>query len=193
MKLKYETVLAGTSAGSTTDVFPRVMNRIAGTKFKVVKGYAGTNGSTLAMERGEVEGSLDAVDSLMFIRADWVREKKVSVLVQYAQHRHPSLPDVPAMVEFGKSSEDKQLLMLFGSTAEVGRSLLAPPGIPADRVAVLRSAFSAMVADPAFKEEIEKRHMEYSPMPGAELQKLIADALDVSPAVVSRAIALNRE
>jgi hypothetical protein len=186
-------VLAGTSAGSTTDLFPRVMNRIAGTKFKVVKGYAGTSGSNLAMERGEVEGSLDSVDSLIFIRGDWLRDKKVSVLVQYAQKRHPALPDVPAMVEFGKAPDDKRLMMLFGSNAEVGRSLMAPPGVPADRLAVLRKAFVAMAADPAFKEEAQKRKLELGPMSGEDLQKLMRETLDLSPDVIARAIAVSRE
>jgi len=191
--MKRETVLAGTSAGSTTDLFPRVMNRIARTKFKVVKGYAGTSGSNLAMERGEVEGSLDSVDSLIFIRGDWLRDKKVSVLVQYAQKRHPALPDVPAMVEFGKTPDDKRLMMLFGSNAEVGRSLMAPPGVPADRLAALRKAFVAMAADPAFKEEAQKRKLELGPMAGEDLQKLMRETLDLSPDVIARAIAVSRE
>ena len=188
-----ETVLAATSAGSTTDSMPRLMNRIAGTKFKIVKGYAGTTGGVLAMERGEVEGSHDTVDSLLFLRKDWLPDKKISVLVQYALERHRLLPEVPTMVEFGRTAEDRQLMALFGSTAEVGRALMAPPGVPADRVAVLRKAFAAMVADPAFRQEVEKRNMEFGPMSGEVLQKLIVDTLDLPPSVVSRAIALSRE
>jgi tripartite-type tricarboxylate transporter receptor subunit TctC len=191
--MRRETVLAGTSSGGTTDLMPRVMNRIAGTRFKIAKGYAGTAGMVLAMERGETEGCLDSIDSLLFLRGDWLREGKVRVLVQYAPERHWALPDVPAMVEFGSSQEDKQLLALFASTAEVGRSLMAPPGIPAERVAVLRQAFDAMVADPAFREEVEKRKMEFEPMAGAELQRRIVRALDVSPAVIARAMAINRD
>jgi tripartite-type tricarboxylate transporter receptor subunit TctC len=188
-----ETILAATSAGSTTDMFPRVMNRIAGTKFKIDKGYAGTGGSVLAMERGETEGSLDSVDALLFIRPDWLRDKKISVLVQYAQRRHPALPDAPAMVEFGATAEDKQLLALFASNAEVGRALMAPPEIPADRLAVLRKAFTAMVADPAFKDEVEKRRIELGPMSGEEMQTLMRDTLDISPVVIARAIELTKE
>jgi tripartite-type tricarboxylate transporter receptor subunit TctC len=118
--------------------------------------------------------------------------KTISVLVQYAKERHPAFPDVPAMVEFGRSTEDKQVLALFGSTAEIGRSLMTPPGVPAERLATLRNAFAAMVGDPAFEAEIEKRHMEFGPMSGEELQKRIADTLNVPPAVVARAIALSR-
>jgi tripartite-type tricarboxylate transporter receptor subunit TctC len=187
-----ETVLAGTNVGGTPDAMPTLMNRLAGTKFKVIKGYAGTNGGTLAMERGEVDGAHSTVENLLFSKPDWLRDNKISVLVQYAQARHPALPDVPAMVEFGKTPEDKQLLALFGSTAEVGRGLLAPPGAPAERLAVLRSAFSAMVADPAFKDEMERRKVEFGPMSGAQLQTLMDDTLRLSPAVAERAIALSR-
>jgi tripartite-type tricarboxylate transporter receptor subunit TctC len=190
---KRETVLAATSAGSTTDFYPRLMNRAAGTRFKTIKGYPGTSGSVLAMERGETEGSLDAVDALLFIRPDWLREKKVSVLVQYAQHRHSALPDVPALVEFGKTDQDRQALALFASAADVGRSLMAPPGIPAERVAVLRRGFSAMVADRAFREQVEKSKIELGPLPGQVMQKMMADTLGVSPAVFARAMELNRE
>jgi tripartite-type tricarboxylate transporter receptor subunit TctC len=145
------------------------------------------------MERGETEGAHATLENLLFGKADWLREKKISVLVQYAQERHPAFPDVPAMVEFGKTTEDKQVLALFGSTADIGRSLMTPPGIPADRLAILRKAFAAMVADPAFKAEIEKRNMEFGPLSGEDLQKRIADTLNVPEAVVTRAVALSRE
>jgi tripartite-type tricarboxylate transporter receptor subunit TctC len=145
------------------------------------------------MERGETEGAHATIENLLFGKADWLREKTISVLVQYAQERHPAFPNVPAMVEFGKTTEDKQVLALFGSTAEIGRSLMTPPGIPAERLATLRKAFATMVDDPAFKAEIEKRHMEFGPMSGEELQRRIADTLNVSPAVAARALALSRE
>jgi tripartite-type tricarboxylate transporter receptor subunit TctC len=188
-----ETALAATSAGSTSETMPLLMNRLAGTKFKIVKGYPGTSGSLLAMERRETEGAHATVENLLVGKADWLREKKISVLVQYAQARHTAFKDVPAMVEFGKTREDKQVLALFGSTAEVGRSLMTPPGIPADRLAVLRKAFAAMVADPAFKAELDKRHMEFGLMSGEELQSLMRGTLDLSPEVAARALALSRE
>jgi tripartite-type tricarboxylate transporter receptor subunit TctC len=189
---KRETILAGTNVGGTPDVMPTLMNRLAGTKFKVIRGYPGTNGGTLAMERGEVEGAHTTVENLLFSKPAWLRDKTVSVLVAYAQKRHPALPDVPAMAEFGQTPEDKQILALFGSTAEVGRGLLAPPGVPADRLAILRQAFSAMVADPAFNAEMERRKMEFGPMSGEGVQTLMEDTLRLSPAVIERAIALSR-
>src|SRR5262245_37583425 len=126
--MKRETTLAATSAGSTSDSMPMLMNKLAGTKFKIIKGYPGTTGSILAMERGETEGAHATLENLLFGKADWLRENKISVIVQYAQARHGAFPQVPAMVEFGKTQEDKQVLALFGSTADIGRALMTPPG-----------------------------------------------------------------
>ncbi len=189
--MKRETVLGATAAGATSQIMPNVMNQIVGTKFKTTKGYQGTTGAMFAMERGEVEGSHATVENLVIGKPDWLRDKKVSVLVQYAQDRHPAFPDVPTMTEFGTTDQDKQVLALFGSTAEIGRSLVAPPGVPEDRLDVLRKAFASMVNDPAFKEELEKRNMEFGPMTGEELQKRVAHTVEVPQEVAKRAIALQ--
>jgi tripartite-type tricarboxylate transporter receptor subunit TctC len=188
---KRETVLAATAAGATSSIMPNVMNQIVGTKFKITKGYPGTTGAMLAMERGEVEGSHATAENLVIGKPDWLRDKKISVLVQYAQERHPAFLDAPTMVEFGTTDQDKQVLALFGSTAEIGRSLVAPPGVPDDRLDVLRKAFVSMINDPAFKEELEKRNMEFGPMSGEELQKRVAQTVEVPQEVAKRAIALQ--
>ena len=188
-----ETLLAATSAGSSSDSFPLLMNRIAGTKFKMAKGYSGITGTVLAMERGETEGAHSTLEQLMFANKDWLREGKAKVLVQYTTERHPDFPDVPAMVEFGKTAMDKQVLLLFAGTADIGRAVMAPPGVPAERLAVLRHAFDKMLNDPAFKAEVEKRNLEYGPMSGAELQKRVDAMLDVTPDVIKHAIAMSRD
>jgi tripartite-type tricarboxylate transporter receptor subunit TctC len=190
--MKRETSLASTSAGSSSDSFPLLMNRLAGTNFRMVKGYRGIAETMIAMERGETEGAHSNLEQLLYAKRDWLREKKAAVLVQYTLARHPSFPDAPAMVEFGKTPLDKQVLALFAGTAEIGRSMMTPPGVPADRLAALRQAFDAMVRDPAFKKEIEDRNLEFGPMSGAELQKLVAGMVDVTPEVVQHAIAASR-
>ena len=191
--MKRETLLAATSAGSSSDSFPLLMNRIAGTKFKMAKGYSGITGTVLAMERGETEGAHSTLEQLLFANKDWLREGKATVLVQYTTERHPAFPNVPAMVEFGKSPLDKQVLHLFAGTADIGRAVMAPPGVPAERLAILRKAFDTMLNDPAFKAEIEKRNLEFGPMPGEELQRRVDAMLDATPDVVKHAIAMSRE
>jgi tripartite-type tricarboxylate transporter receptor subunit TctC len=186
---KREVVLGGTSAGSSTDTNPKLMNTLAGTKFKLVLGYKGTTGAMLAMERGEVEGTLAVVQNLLVQKPDWITDRKVSVLVQYSQKRHKAFPDAPAMVEFGDTPEDKEILNLYGSTAEIGRSVLTPPGVPRDRLAALRKAFDAMVTDPEFVAEMEQRKMEIDPLTGDEVQAMIDRTFAISPAAAKRAAA----
>ena len=190
--MKRETTVAATSAGSSSDSMPLLMNRLAGTNFRIIKGYSGIIGTLLAMERGETEGGHGTVEQMLFNKRDWLREKKASVLVQYTMTRHPAFPDAPAMGEFGKTPLDKQVLALFAGTAEIGRAMMAPPGVPAERLAVLRKALDDMLKDPAFKQEIEQRGLEFGPMSGVELQSRVAAMLGVSHEVVKHAIASSR-
>jgi tripartite-type tricarboxylate transporter receptor subunit TctC len=190
--MKRETSLAATSAGSSSDSFPMLMNRLVGTQFKMIKGYSGITGTILAMERGETEGAHATVEQLLYAKKDWQRDKKASVLVQYTLARHPAFPDAPAMGEFGRTPLDKQVLALFAGTADIGRSMMAPPDVPAERLAVLRRAFDTMLKDPAFRQEIEQRNLEFGPISGAELQQRVGAMLSVSPEVVKHAIASSR-
>src|SRR5690606_6071945 len=132
---KREVIIGGTSARSSSDTNHKVMNAVAGTKFKMVLGYKGTTGAMLAMERGEVEGSLAVVQNLLIGNPTCVSEKKIAMLGQYSQERHRAIPDVRTMVEFGDSAELRQILALYGSTAVVGRTIMAPPDFPVDRLA----------------------------------------------------------
>ena len=191
--MKRETTLASTSAGSSADAFPLLMNRIVGTKFKMIRGYPGITGTVLAMERGETEGAHSTLEQILFSHQDWLKEKKTTVLVQYTQTRHPAFPDVPAMVEFGKTDIDKQVLALYGCDRR-DRPLDDGAARHSRRSAGgAAAAFDTMLKDPAFKHEVEKRNLEFGPMSGAELQKLITDSLTISPDVIKHAIAMSRE
>ena len=189
---KRQVILAATSPRSSTETNPKLMNSLVGTKFKTVLGYKGTNGSLLAMERGEVEGSLAVVQNLLIRKPQWVRDKKIRVLVQYSLKRHPAFPDAPAMAELGSTPEDTKILKLFGGTAEVGRSVMVPPGVPQDRLKALRAAFSAMLRDKAFLADAKKRKMEIDPLSGEQLQALVEDAFDISPQLAARADAARK-
>jgi tripartite-type tricarboxylate transporter receptor subunit TctC len=187
-----EVILGATSPGSSADTDPRLMNSLVGTKFKIVLGYKGTTGAMLAMERGEVQGSLAVVQNLLIHHADWIRDRKIRVLVQYSLKRHPAFPDAPAIAELGRTPEDTKILRLYGSEAEFGRSLMAPPGIPQDRVAALRTAIAAMLKDKAFLDEAKKRRMEIDPLSGKDLQALADSIFDISPALAARAAAARK-
>ena len=108
------------------------------------------------------------------------------VLVQYAQERHPDLPNTPTMVELAKNDADRAMFAFDVSGGEVGRSFLAPPGVPADRVALLRKAFEETMADPELLAEIEKAKLDFHPASGDKLQSIIAATSNVSPDVIAR-------
>lgn len=187
---KRETFAAGTGPSSNSTILPRVLNELAGTKFRLVTGFKGTNDANLALERGEVEMVLKPWEGVKSGNADWLRDKKINLIVQYAVNRHPDMADVPTIVEMMDTPEQKQILRLFVSTSEIGRSLMMPPGVPADRLATIRSAFSAMVKDAAYQADAAKAQMELDPMSGADLQKLIAETFEMAPALVAEAKAL---
>jgi tripartite-type tricarboxylate transporter receptor subunit TctC len=116
-----------------------------------------------------------------------LKDKKVNIIVQYTPERHAEMPDVPTMVELAKTPEDKQVLELFSSAAAIGRSLMGPPGIPNDRAALLRQSFQAMIKDPQFLADVERTKIEFDPLPGEQLQRIIEAISKVSPGVRERA------
>jgi tripartite-type tricarboxylate transporter receptor subunit TctC len=191
--MERQITIAATSAGSTSHSLPLLVSRITGAKFRLVTGYPGVTGAGLAMERGETDGAHATVSGLMFSKANWLKENKISVLVQYAMERDPSLPDTPAMTEFGKTPDEKKILAFFASPAEVGYSFLAPPKTPPERVQTMRQSFSRMLDDPAFASEMKSRNLNFDPLSGEKLQALIVETLSIDPELVERGRALSRE
>jgi tripartite-type tricarboxylate transporter receptor subunit TctC len=137
----------------------------------------------LAMERGEVEGASSSWAAVKVGKQAWLRERKIRVILQTAPQRDPELPDAPSLAEIGNAPEDKQVLGLYASGSAVGRSLLAPPGIPADRTKALRDAFEAMVKDPELVDEVRRLNLELDPLPGERVAALIARTLNLPVAV----------
>lgn len=181
-----ETTLGGTGPGTTATQSPQLLNQVVGTKFKVIVGYPDTGSTMLAMERGEIDGTSTGWGGLRSAKGDWVREK-INLLVQMGTVRHADLPDVPSWVDLAKTADDKKLLWMFGINAEIGKSILAPPGMAPERIEMLRSAFAAMVKDSKFLADVESAHMDFAPMPGEELQKLVVEAISVPEALRERA------
>lgn len=178
--------VASTGPGSPSEAYPKIMNELLGTKFKLVRGYPGSTNGLLAMERGEVDGALTSWNTMKSTRMQMLNDKKMFLLVQYTFKRSPELPNVPAILELGKTEADKKLLAFAASSAEVGRSIVAPPGLPAARVKTLRDAFDASMKDPALLAEIKKANLDFEPASGAVLQKIIADTANESPDVIAR-------
>jgi tripartite-type tricarboxylate transporter receptor subunit TctC len=183
----HETPLATTGPGSTTYGFSVLLNALAGTRFKIVSGYQGSAPSMLAMERGEVEAATTDWNLLRTGRGDWLRDGKVNLLMLHSNVRLKTFPNVPYAAELGETPEGKQVLSLYASGQDiVGRSFLAPPGLPPARVAELRHAFDQAMADPELKAEIDTAQADFNPLSGAELQQRLADLGQTSPALLAR-------
>ena len=175
------------TSGSASKLNWTVLNNVVGTKFKIINGYQGTGDSRLAMERGEVH-ALSMPWSLLKIEgAELLKEKKINLLLQTGADKHPELPNVPRMIDLAKNDQDRQLLALFSSPSTVGRSVVAPPGLPPERVAELRKAFMATIKDPTLIADVKKAQLELDPLSGEELQAAIAGSGDFSPALIERA------
>ncbi|HVY56625.1 MAG TPA: hypothetical protein VHA77_02120 [Xanthobacteraceae bacterium] len=183
-----ELVVGGTGKSADTDQFPRVMNGVLGTKMRVVTGYPGGNDVGLAMERGEVKGRCGwSWSSVKTTHQKWLDEKKINVLVQLALSKHPDLPDVPLVVDLAKNDEQRQILRMFFARQVMGRPFLAPPGVPADRVAALRKAFLDTLTDKELLADAEKAKIEINPVSGEEVQKLVEEAYGTPKAVAEKA------
>jgi len=188
---KRNTVVVGaTGASSPSTIVPRMLNEAIGTKFKIVQGYPGTAEAALAMERGEVEGMMQSLESLQSAKPDWIREKRINFIWQLALKPHPAFPDVPAVGQLGDTPEEQSMLKLIAGTADIGRSLVAPPDVPAERVTALRAAFQAMMADAQFQAAAKARNANLDPATGEALQEIVAAAMATPKPVVERTRAI---
>jgi tripartite-type tricarboxylate transporter receptor subunit TctC len=182
-----ELIVGGTGPSADTDQFPRIVNGVLGTKMKIVTGYPGGNDVSLAMERGEVQGRCGwSWSSVIATRKDWYDSKKINVLVQMSLAKHPDLPNVPLVLDLAKTPEQKQILTLVFARQALGRPFLAPPGVPADRLAALRKAFMDTMKDPEFIAEADKAKLEITPIDGEKVQQIVVDAYKVDPAIAKK-------
>lgn len=186
-------VSMGATGGSASSQYPRVMNAVLGTRFKVVLGYPGGNEINLAMERGEVAGrGSNNWASWKGTRADWLRDKKIHILVQVGLRKAPDL-DAPLLMDLATSDEDRAMLRLLSSPSNVGRPIFTTPDVPADRVKALRSAFMATMKDPDLLTEAKKTGLDLDPISGDELQTVINDILATPPHIAKRLAAVLAE
>jgi len=183
-----ELTVGGTGTSADTDQFPRVLNNVLGTHFKIVEGYPGGNDVMLAMERGEVQGRCGwSWSSVKSTHKAWIDDKRMVVLVQLSLSKHPELPGVPLVMDFAKKDEQRQILKMVFARNVMGRPYLAPPNLPADRLAALRDAFMATMADKDFLAEADKTGLEINPVPGADVETLVKDIYATPADVVAEA------
>ena len=184
-----ELTVGGTGPGSPMVVMPTVLKHVLGLNFKLVAGYPGGSDVNLAMERGEVQGRCAwSYASLKSTQSDFITDKKIRFLSVSTLKRHPELPDVPSVLEFAKTESDRQILELILTSQLMARPFIAPPELPADRLAALRAAFSAVVRDPDFLAEANKLKLELAPMDAGEITETINRVYATPKPVVQAAI-----
>ncbi len=187
-----EVTAAITGVTSGHNLYTRVLAETLGLKLKAIAGYPGQNEIYLAMERGEVDGTAYMLlNSLPAARPSWIAEKKIKLLLQYGFAKHPSIPDVPFAPDLVENEEDRLFMQATFGPLVVGRPFGAPPGVPTDRVAMLRAAFAATMTDPQFLAEAKALKIDVDePLSGIKLQEIVVDASTTPPKVAARVRAL---
>ena len=183
---KQQVIMGALSASGGNALFPQLVNSQLGTRFKVVTGYVGTGTILLAMERGEVHG-LGSMNwnSMTSRKADWLRDRKVDIILQIGMQKEPEIGNVPLLIDLAKTPEQRKLFELVSADTQMNWPVVAPPGLPAARVALLRKVFDETMQDPALKAEAKRRGMDVSaPTSGKDVQKLVAGMLDTPDSVI---------
>src|SRR5262245_61929476 len=171
---KRELLMAGTVPSNTSNFIPAALNDLIGTKIKVIMGFRGSPDQALAMLRGETH-SIGGMswEAIQTNHKEWITEKKIRILYAQGAQRIKDLPNDPALLDFATDERSRRILALLGSGPDIGRSLVAEPGIPPERAAALRKAFMAAIEDPEYVVEMKKRNLSIEPLSGEEVQKIV--------------------
>lgn len=181
-----QVIAAATAGASPANIFPTALNRLAGTKIKILVGYPGSQDMILALERGEVDlVGANGLASTMVRNPEWITKGERVIVYQAALKRHPLLPDVPVLEEVGLDATAKATLRAIAGSSEIGRSILTTPGVPAERLAALRKAFGDMIADRQFRETMAQRRIIIEPASGEELDRIVEETTRLPPEVVA--------
>ena len=184
-----EMIVGGTGATADTDLFPKVLNAVLGTKMRVVSGYPGGADITLAMQRGEVQGRCGwSWSSIKTNHTSWVKDGTLKILVQLSLEKHPDMPGVPLVMDMVKTPEQRAVLQAVFARQVMGRPFLAPPGVPAERLALLRKAFMATMEDKEFLAEAEKLNLEITRVSGEKVQSLVAEVYRTPPEALRKVV-----
>ena len=184
---QHEMTVGGTGAGSDTDIWPPILNELIGTKFRVITGYLGTQETIIAMERGETHGRCTfSYSALKTAKPDWLRDKKINILLQLALEKHSDFPDVPLIYDLVSKPEDRQLLDLMIGTTAMARPFAGPPGLPPKIATMLRRGFDATMKDEAFVADAKKIQAEILPSTGETVQELVQKLYATPKPVVDR-------
>ncbi|MDQ4136257.1 MAG: tripartite tricarboxylate transporter substrate-binding protein [Pseudomonadota bacterium] len=183
---QHELIIGNTGPGTGTYTYPKALNGLVGTKFRLVSGFPSSSDVFLAMERGEVEGICESLDSAVNKRPEWVAEKKINILFQGGAEPNPQIKEVPFVLDFAKTDEQRQAIRFLYAGQGIGRPFVAPPDLPPERLKMLRDAFNATMKDPDFIADVKKQKLDLEPQTGEQLEKLIKDIYATPKPVIER-------
>jgi tripartite-type tricarboxylate transporter receptor subunit TctC len=184
---KQELIVGLTGKLSAGGINSAIMNKFIGTSIKFVLGYGGTSKIALAMENGEVQGSMSSWVSWKSRAQAWIKDKKITPIIQVGLQKAKDLPNVPLLLDYAKSDADRQVLALISGGGPFGRSIIAPPGMAKYQIDGWRAAFDKAMADTAFLAEAKRRSIEIDPSSGADVQPIVDRILSTPKDVVKRA------
>jgi tripartite-type tricarboxylate transporter receptor subunit TctC len=185
--MRRELLIGGTGPGDDTIQFGKVLVGVLGARLRIIAGYPGGNDAVLAMERGELQGRCGwSYSSVKAAHPDWLAQKKIAILVQFALAKHPELPEVPLAIDLAKTDEQRKLLRFVFARQVMGRPYLAPPGTPAATVAALRRGFMETMEDREFLADAERSKIEITPVSGERIQELVAELYKTPPELTKR-------
>jgi len=190
--LERELIIGNTGPGTGTYTYPKALTGLLGMKFKLVSGFPASSDVFLAMERGEGEGMCESLDSVVGKRPDWIEKGTVKLLFQGGTEPNPHLKDVPFILDLAKTEEERQAIRFLYAGQGIGRPFVAPPDLPADRLKMLRDAFSATMKDPEFIADAKKQKLDLEPQNGEQIERLIKDIYGTPKAVVARVTELMK-
>jgi tripartite-type tricarboxylate transporter receptor subunit TctC len=179
-----ELIIGATGTGADSLTYPEFMQGLLGMKFKIVKGFPGSSPIVAATERGEVQGLCNSYISVL--NTAYYRDGHLNILFQAALKSDPRLKDVPVATDLAKTDADRLALKLFLARAAIGRPFVAPPNVPADRIAALRTAFDDTMKDPGFVEDTKRARLNLGPLTGQEIAQIIDEAYATPKDVVVR-------
>lgn len=174
------------SSGPATEIFPRLLRNLIGMKLRIISGYKGSADAYLAMERGEVQGRISTGFDKAIL-APWLEQGKVRLLLSISLNKHPYFPDLPLVSSLIKNESDQAIIELLLAEQLAGRPILTSPGVPAERVAFMRTALNQMAQDKGFLEEARKLNLDIDIVTGAEIANMIDRVYAISPEIVDSA------
>jgi tripartite-type tricarboxylate transporter receptor subunit TctC len=185
-----EVIVGASGAGGVMAAYPRLMNNVLGTKFKIVTGYEGGNSVLIAMERGEIDGPGNRPWSAWkAVRSDWIKDHKIIPLVQLSLQKDPELQDVPLLLDLARNDEERQMFRFLSGHTPMEQPFAGPPKLPAPVLALYRRAFTAMYESGPFKDDVTKSGFDLDPRPGNAVEGFVKATLATPQSIVDRVVA----